>query len=519
MSDEANSQSEAPAGSEGAGQGDDLARRQAALRSLAQSATQQPASASATAATQATQARPASKTTPKAPTRSSGFAALIAGEWRAGRRRGVIVGVSLALLVVIVVGGIFGARAYLARRAVAQPKPVLRLDPLGQSNVGCLQSLVWSPDGSELAALGALQGNCGGASPDAPTDAIAIYSVSSGKLITLLKPDLAIFDSAAVEQFAATNNEAAQPMNVYLQGLTWTHDQQALVMTYSVVIQLPEGQNGATPGIFGVLRLGVHNAALTKLWANPTSNIISNGALPRWDLTTGDLSHVPQSTDGSTLFLWYDGGQTVPTGSDSGKPIGSPEAGQMFSIWQAGVLQQSTFSNTPNSPPQSQPQEVVWGSQFAVLSPDDRYYLPYFPAYGVLVPPSPRPLNAQEQQIEPRDGALLDLAKTLVATPLTRSQTAQILVTWRPDGQLLASTTMYSPDASPNASATPQFTVTLHDTRSGQVVARLTPNFNGFQNGQAGQEMLSWSPDGKHLALADNVYGAITIWGPGALPA
>ena len=514
MSDEANSQPEAPAGSQGAGQGDDLARRQAALRSLAQSATQQPASAPATTATRPAQAKPASETTRKVAA-SRGFAALIAGERRAGRRRGVIVGVSLGLLVVIVVGAIFGARAYLTRRAAAQPKPVLRLDPLGQSNLGCLQSLVWSPDGSELAALGALQGNCGGASPDAPTDAIAIYSVSSGKLITLLKPDLTIFDSAAVKQFAATNNETAQPMNVYLQGLTWTHDQQALVMTYSVIIQLPEGQSGATPGMFGVLRLGLRNAALTKLWANPLSNTITNGALPRWDLTTGDLSHVPQWTGSSTSYMWFEGGQIAPTGTDSGKPIGSPDTGQMFSIWQAGVLQQSTFSDLPNSAPQ----EVVWGSQFAVLSPDDRYYFPYFPAYGVLVPPSPKPLHAQVQQIEPRDGALLDLAKTLVATPPTRGQPAQVLVTWRPDGQLLASTTMYNPGSNPNTSATPQFTVTLHDTSSGKVIARLTPNFNGFQNGQAGQEMLSWSPDGKHLALVDNVYGAITIWGPGALPA
>jgi hypothetical protein len=31
--------------------------------------------------------------------------------------------------------------------------------------------------------------------------------------------------------------------------------------------------------------------------------------------------------------------------------------------------------------------------------------------------------------------------------------------------------------------------------------------------------MVVWSPDGKRLLLQDNVYGAITIWGPGALPA
>jgi WD40 repeat protein len=86
---------------------------------------------------------------------------------------------------------------------------------------------------------------------------------------------------------------------------------------------------------------------------------------------------------------------------------------------------------------------------------------------------------------------------------------------WRPDGKLLAA--LY-----PNASAPvgdSAFTISLYDTATGKLVKRLTPDLSRLQVGESGIETLSWSPDGKRLLLIDNVYGAITIWGPGALPA
>jgi WD40 repeat protein len=508
-------------GDPSAGERDDLARRQAALQALAQSATQQPTPASAAGAAPAPPEPQRATTTTTTATRTSGarsrasFSALVTGQRKANRRRGAIVGVSLALIVVVVAVGIIGVRAYFAQRAAAQPKPVLRIDPLGGGNLGCLTTLAWSPDGSQIAALGALQGNCGPASTDSPTDAIFIYNTRTGKLITQLQPDRAILDSTAFRQFAAANNEAGAQTNIYVQGLTWTHDQQALLMSFGASIQLPEGQNGAQPGVFGVMRLGIRDATLTKLWSNQASNTIQNGMLPRWDLTAGKLSAVPPPVSGATLYRWTSDGVLVAAGSAAGKPIGSPSGDQTFSIWQPGFLAMAEYSTASDPQPTLIPQDIQWGANFASLSPDGRYFYQYFPAYGSLVPPSTRHPFPHEAQITPHDAALVALARRLSVAPQTTSQPLQYLVAWRPDGRLLATVTQNGSGSLADAN----FTVTLYDTRTGQVVSRLTPSFTGLQSGDSGQEMLSWSPDGKHLALADNMFSAITIWGPGALPA
>jgi WD40 repeat protein len=516
MGDDAN-------GDPSASERDDLARRQAALRALAQSATQQPTStpdAPIAAAPAPPEPQRATTTTTTA-TRATGgrsrasFSTLVTGQRKANRRRGVIVGVSLALIVVVVTVGIIGVRAYLEQRAAAQPKPVLRINPLGDSNLGCLSALAWSPDGSQIAALGGLQGKCGPASTDTPTDAIFIYNALSGKLITQLQPDRVILDSTIFKQFAATNNEAGAQTNVYVQGLTWTRDQQALLMSFGVSLQLPEGQNGVEPGVFGVMRLGIRDATLTKLWSDQASNTFQNGMLPRWDLTTGKLSAVPPPAAGATLFRWTSDGVLIADGSAAGKPIGSPSADQTFSMWQPGFLAMAQRSDTGNSPPAMIPQDIEFGANFASLSPDGRYFYQYFPAYGSLVPPSTRHPFPHEAQITPHDTALVALARRLSVAPQTTSQPVQYLVAWRPDGRLLATVTQNDSGSLADAN----FTVTLYDTRTGQVVSRLTPSLTGLQSGDSGQEMLSWSPDGKHLALADNMFGAITIWGPGALPA
>ena len=509
-------------GDPSAGERDDLARRQAALRALAQSTTQQPTPASAAGAAPAPPEPQRATTTTTTATRAAGarsrasFSTLVTGQRKANRRRGVIVGVALALIVVVVVAGIDGVRAYLAQRAASQPIPVLRINPLGDANLGCLSALAWSPDGSQIAALGALQGNCGPASTDSPTDAIFIYNTHSGKLITQLQPDRAILDSKAFKQFAAANNEAGAQTNVYVQGLTWTHDQQALLMSFGASLQLPEGQNGVEAGVFGIMRLGVRDATLTKLWSNQASNTIQNGMLPRWDLTAGKLSAVPPPATGATLYRWTSDGVLVADGSAAGKAIGSPSADQTFSIWQPGFLQMAAYSTASDPQPTLIPQDIEWGANFAPLSPDGRYFYQYFPAYGSLVPPSTQHPFPHEAQITPHDTALVALARRLSATsPAGAGQPAQYLVAWRPDGRLLATVTPNDSGSVTDAN----FTVTLYDTRTGQVVLRLTPSFTGLQSGNSGQEMLSWSPDGKHLALTDNIFGAITIWGPGALPA
>jgi Tol biopolymer transport system component len=92
-------------------------------------------------------------------------------------------------------------------------------------------------------------------------------------------------------------------------------------------------------------------------------------------------------------------------------------------------------------------------------------------------------------------------------------------VTWRPDGRLLAAIAANNDSGNgAGASSAPTFTVSVYDTSTGKLVKQVTPNFTDMQVGSSSNQSLVWSPDGSRLLLVDNVYGAITIWGPGALP-
>ncbi len=285
-------------------------------------------------------------------------------------------------------------------------------------------------------------------------------------------------------------------------------------MTFDVNIMPPEGQSGTEPSFSGLLRLGVGHDSQAMLWPETaTFTQYPNGSAERWDLTDGKSAFVPTPAL-ATMYRWNSDGTLSPAGSAAGKPIDAPNKGQTFAIWQSGSLQVAQSAPSLNSPQSNVPQDIEWTANIAPISPDGRYYYPYFNANGSLVPPSTKQVIAQDPKIEPHDQALVAIARKLSAMALGSNQYMQALVTWRPDGRLLATlNTNWSGDIT-----SASFTVSIYDTRTGKLVKQLTPNFSGLQSGDSSNELLAWSPDGKRLLLADNIYGAITIWGPGALP-
>jgi WD40 repeat protein len=408
-----------------------------------------------------------------------------------------------------------GAHFVLGQRAAAPaPKPVVQVNPEAD-NYGCVTAIVWSPDGTEIAVLGNLQGNCG-ADADRQTDAIFIYNAVSGKLIEQLHPDSAVFNSPAVEHFIKDNTTPGNvPAMVGFQGLAWLPNRQALVMTFGVNLPLPDGQDGALPSLSGLLRLDVGQSGQTTVWRDTaTYTQYTNGSVERWDLTDGQSAFVSAPAP-ATMYRWNSDGTLAPDGSAAGKPIGAPNKGQSFSIWQSGALQPAQSQLSPNGPPSSDSHDIEWNANFSPISPDGRYYYSYFGgAYGSVVPPSTTLLGAHEPKIEPHDNVLVRLATALSAKTVGPNQYPQTLVTWRPDGRLLAT---LNANTSGDASSA-KFTVSIYDTQTGKLVKQLSPAFTGLQSSTSGNERLQWSPDGKRLLLEDNVYGAITIWGPGALP-
>ncbi len=475
----------------------EAAQRQSALRALAQQQTQ--LSGGATPPPHATAAVP-----------------LAAGPASQGRRNPAwrLAISTLSVLAVVAVIGIVVANIVIGQRPAAPAaKTALRLNPIGDG-LSCVQQIAWSPDSKQVAVLGNTV-NCGASSSVPQTGTVKIYDARSGKVVRTLQPDDLVFKAPAVSNAIAATEGANSPTGVTLSylTLTWAPNGQTLVLPFAIDIMPPEGQSGADKQMPGLLRLGVAQPSQSAVWLD-TAPYLQMGSIERWDLTTGASKQLPAPPP-ATAYRWNSDGTLSPASVTASQPVGTPDGGETFTIWQPGQLGYPSFQPGPNAQPTVSPQDVSWGANITPISPDGRYFYTYFPAGGSLVPPSTKIVMPHDTRIAPRDKALLALAQSMTHATISGALPPQTFVAWRADGHLLAELPANS--AAPvSASA---FTVSLYDTATGKLVMRLTPDLSGLQTGPAGVEALMWSPDGKRLLLMDNIYGSITIWGPGALPA
>jgi WD40 repeat protein len=322
-----------------------------------------------------------------------------------------------------------------------------------------------------------------------------------------------IFNASSVSTVIAANTTpTSSPVMLAYTYLTWAPNGQALLIGFNLYFSTESGQSSA--GVNGLLLLGLSHASPTHVWIDKIQSL-QVGTVERWDLASGASTLVPEPPV-ATAYHWNSDGTLAPATGASDGPIGMPDGGHAFSVWQSGSLGHPTYQPGPNTAPVTRAQDIGWAANLLPVSPDGHYFYSYFPSGFSLVPPSTKTIVPGEATHAPRDKALLTLAQAMT-NATNPSQSPETWVTWRIDGQRLAAITLNGAgagDASPSA-----FTVSIYDTASGNLLKRLTPSFNGLQSGSAGAETLQWSPDGSRLLLADNAYGSITIWGPGALPA
>lgn len=385
----------------------------------------------------------------------------------------------------------------------------LRMHALGDG-LFCVTQLAWSPDSTRIAAVGNAV-SCSGAASGRTPGLILIYSVASGRLLQKLQPDTAVLALPAIAQKVTANSAAGGLISTLTyQGLTWTPDSQALLMTFDLeLVPTPNG-NGCCISIYGLQRLGVMDASSTKVWLDTSASQFA--PLERWNLTAG-TTDVPPAPPKATGYQWNADGTLAPTGPSAGQPVGAPDGGTTFTVWQPGQLLFATKPDKATGATTIVVQDIAWVSYVSPVSPDGRYFYPNMVNAGSLVPPSTQHVTDDEPVLQPHDQALAALAQQMMRAP-TPSQNTSTLIAWRPDGRYLAA---LIPDATtPNPAA---FTIAVYDTASGKLVKQVAPDFTGLSTDAHGSVALLWSPDGSRLLLLDNLYGAITVWGPGALPA
>lgn len=412
----------------------------------------------------------------------------------------------VAMLAIVVLVGVATLKAVDKLRPTseaASAQSILRLNPMGEG-LKCVTQVAWSPDETHIAVLGNTR-DCGGSALDEQTMQVLVYDARNGEITQRLTPDIDVFGTYEMggALYAVWKDPHFVPRLTY-SNLVWTPDGAALLLPFS--IQIADLQHPAAAYVKGLLREGVSDSKLTTVWIDNSSGV-SPGKIERWDLT-GFIPTLVQAPAAAAAYRWNSDGALSPMTSAATGAVGAPVGGDSFAVWQPGSLGYTAASSGGSI----SAQDVGWVTTIAPVSPDGRYFYQSIDVIRSLVPPSTAQVQPQEPTLAPHDKALQTLAQQLTqaASPDTASA---LLVAWRPDGRLLATVNQH-----PQSTAASSFTVSIYDTTTGQLVKQLTPNFNGLREGPPQAEALQWSPDGKQLLLADGVYGAVTIWGPGSLP-
>lgn len=433
-----------------------------------------------------------------------------------------------ALMIVCVVA--IAAVAVLLALPVTPDTPntpgVVELTP-GADGIGCVRDSTWSPDGRSIALLGYTGGCTPLASSASKTSGrMLVYDASTGAIRTRYSPDGAILNA-----LRTTLSGASHPVIQY-QSLLWRRDGAQIAVAFSVTSAGQEGQTGNDQTILGVYLAGTGGggAARTSVF----THVLAPGedAAGEWNLRTGAyLDHPPASGQAALTYRWSSAGALHPLAAPGAAPapargqpgaVGNPSGDASFSIWQPAQLVRESVSPTPDSATSDRQAVDVYRTSFASWSPDGTYFVP---SMGLVARVQPNGHAAPDGQtlralgvgglpvVRPRDAALSTALGRLALMSPDQSN-GPMLVAWSPDGRKLAVQLIPAePNASPSRT---DHALILYDCATGKALAALAPRL--AKQRLAGDNLLRWSPDSRHLMLYDAALGTVMLWGPAALP-
>lgn len=430
----------------------------------------------------------------------------------------------------------------------------------------CLRDAAWSPDSQQVALIGYI-GRCPvaedisrqhsnnlfftGQFQSAPS-AIAIYDTRDGHFVQHIAPDDAIrplitVPPAVIDAIEAVGLPASDALGLNYTHLLWSADGARLALTFNVFVPSapPTVARPLSPGTLyeGVEVVAPRGGEKPQVLLRPLVDQRPSATI--WDLTSGKVlaTPAPPAPPGTLATLppalayrWGTDGllrpdtplpadpAAAPSPTVPVVPIGNPDGGAAFSIWQPGVIAGAVpggvgLPSLPNVP--------NWNVDIAAWSPDGRYLAERITVQGLLA--SDQSATPEQRALAPYgwQGALL-LPSRDAGLRLAVGQTEArgfgfgispllgVLASWRPDGRRIAVDVAGN---TPSADSSPS-TVFIYDTATARPLATLQiipahANLGGDPNAA---NILRWSPDGSRLLLVDTVVRAVTIWGPGKLP-
>jgi WD40 repeat protein len=370
-----------------------------------------------------------------------------------------------------------------------------------QDGLACLVDATWSPDGTLAAILGYTQG-C--PHNDFVPAQVNVYDTHTGKLVAHWTPDYPVtrtlygtaYYPASLravtdrKPLPGTNGGFVSVTPIYYTRILWSPDGRYLALTFTASTRLHN--------YGGVMLIGSDGNA-AQVFLQQQSN--TNPLYSEWNLSLG----APVNTSPAPTALGYSWGssgsllprsvlndQTLVPPPPVG-PVGNPDGGYSFTIWQPGVAIIVSQAHSPSV--------YIWKTNVAAWSADGNYLVEGINLRAIIEPtgspfPDPMVLTALNLNHTP----LLPVHDTA----LLRATSGSLAIAWRPDGRVLATTNFTG-------------SVDLYDCTTGQMLESLKVLAN--RPPIAGSSaMLRWSPDGTHLLLSSAQWGILNIWGPGQLP-
>jgi WD40 repeat protein len=384
--------------------------------------------------------------------------------------------------------------------AVAQVQPSFpSLASQPSNGILCPVQAAWSPNSKMVAVLGYTQLCTQEEYVPAQVD---LFDASTAHQVAHWQPNQAILEALEHSPYispAMFANLAHKPTPgqsfgaspspaIEYQQLLWSPDGSQLALSFFVVTRpltyigvFLARKDGSLPE---VLLQPVTDQSSTLIW-----NLQRRKAQPLADLTP------------ALFYSWDQQDQLVPNialtansqhASDAHIPVGNPDGGHSFTVWQPGRLL--------NLSSRQLPQAYLWSTDFATWSPDGRYLITNFAFTGLIEPPSyfalhPGKINLTDTLVPPipeHDVALVSAA--------SNAQT----MSWNPGGNLLAVYTSAN-------------TINLYNCINGHLIRSLTPVSTSTLSGSTA--LLSWSPDGHTLLISSARWGLTTFWNTAQLEA
>ncbi len=486
-------------------------------------------------------------------------------------RKALLLAVISALAVAVVAGGLI-ARVVLSSAPTKQLQTsVTRVFDPKSDGVSCPKDASWSPDGKTVALLG-YQRACPNDYPGSYAyhpGIIVLYDQATGKVTNTIEPDPLITTAlhlkppkiATPDPYAGVGNRDTSQQVVDYVHLLWSPDGKRLAAPFSVLLTTKDLGSDFDVQFLGGVLLVSPSGVVERVLSHTIARGESYSGL--WNLATG--AYIPTTTAPRPLnpansmwysmppfsqpalgYQWDSNGRLQPvtplngTSASAGQskiPVGQPDGGEIFSIWQPGYVRLTTrwvgvepennlhMLNTPVE---------TWTTSLASWSADGAYLFAgdqgrEIRNWRIALDGQPAPDPTDLSRIGLAGAPVLPVRDAGMAAILRRyhdtsidpnAWQTQINLAWSPDGkQVAVEAPIVRPDGSERVS---DFAISIYDCASGKLLKTLTPQLRLANittgGGYGPTAFLRWSPDGSQLLLYYPLLDGAQIWGTQDLP-